>query len=200
MLSLRGFVFGVSFALLSFLGSHCHAALIGSVGFNVTGVLSPATGSLSQAFSVTNVVTNNTLSGGWSTVTAGTSVASFIGFPAFSGVGAPITFTGDVNFGTFAGMVGSDSGEILVPGFGNVRILGIGGIFTPGPGLPFSGIPVSGTMLVTLQDTLSTGGRSASITFSTRELNRPVPEPATAAIAGAGLLGLMIAGRGRRKK
>jgi len=199
---IRKYLLLAAIALAGMLGSNSQAALIsGSIGMTIGagGTISPSSGSLNTAFSITNVTTiPGSGFGDWSAF-GSLFVTSSMNFGAFDSTATAFSFT-DPNFGTFTGTVIGDTGQVATV-IGHSRTIGISGTFTPGTALaPYTGSVISllQVQLQDIDDLGNDGGRSASVTFFTT--GRPVvPEPATSAIACLGLVGLLAAGRRARR-
>ncbi len=166
--------------------------IVGSIGFNVEGTITPTSGSLNQAFTLTDVRTNNTADGDWTAFINGVPVDTSINVGAFNSVGQVFNFS-STSFGTFTGSVIDDSGQVGT-GIAASRSISVLGLFTPGTLLVASGYNevVQGQLLVSLEN-ISGGGRSANMIFGTQA----VPEPSSCVLCVLGIGGWFAARRRR---
>lgn len=182
-----------AFALVSSLPARANLVL-GTIGFKVDGTITPASGSLNQAFTVTDVLTSNAANGDWTNFANNMLVSSSMSFGAFGAANTSFSFT-DPNFGTFSGNVVLDTGSVGDASFSQ-RQLVISGTFNPGATLVAQGYTgqVFGQLNVIIL-AAGTGGRSASMVFGTTS----VPEPTSMALVGLSSI-LMVGMRCRRRR
>jgi hypothetical protein len=168
--------------------------IVGTIGFNVDGSITPPSGNLNLGFEISNIVTNNTADGDWTGFTDGVPVTSSMQFGVFPSNGGAFSFS-DPGFGSFAGTVQFDSGQVGDPLFLQRQIIVVGD-FTPGSTLNSQGFTdlVNGQLSVIIQS-IGGGARSSSIVFGTAA----VPEPASLTLVALGISALAT-GRAIRKR
>lgn len=169
--------------------------IIGTIGLNVVGSITPSAGSLNTSINLTSVETSSSTSGDWNAFGSGIPVAAFLQFGAFSTVGNAFGFS-DAGFGTFAGMVQIDTGEFGTPQIA-LRQVSVVGLFTPGTTLAGQGFTTSSlAQLDFLIQSINGGARSASLLFGTTS----VPEPGTLALTFFGLSAFAVRNRWKAGK
>ena len=168
----------VTLTLHSFSIPSANADIIGSQAFDLT--FTPSTGSLDQAFSLSNVNSSTNQSGDFASLPTGTAWADFTLGTSFA-TGSALTIS-NTDFGTFMGTISSDTGE-FGGGTSFFRNLSATGTFTPGTNGTFGGDTnsVVANVAINLNRSSEFAVIGGSLTLDTTAAST-VPEPSSFAL------------------
>jgi hypothetical protein len=170
----------------------------GSVAFD--SVKTPGTGSLNQSITFSNLLSSTGRGGFFSNLPIGTAWGNF-SLSTAPATGSTI-FVSNADFGTFSGIVTSDTSEFSKLASVNsfFRLVTIAGTWTPGSNSLFNGFTSNHRAELTIsfnRGNTDDPALNGSITF--QSYGTAVPEPSTFMFAGTALVGLVWLRRRRKQ-